>query len=188
LRVERIDLLYIHRPDLLTHPGELAQTLDGLVSSGKVAAVGVSNFNDRSGGRTFAIHEKRRFASTSWNSRRRTSIRCSTAPWIRQWRTARRLRRGRRWRVDAWVPQTWQPHAIPVCGERSNASAEHTGVPPAAVALAFLHRHPAPGDADPRHEEAGAAARLSEGVHPVAGGLVCYRRSLPRRQNALNPR
>ena len=44
LKVECIDLLYIHRPDLLTHPGELARTLDGLVASGKVAAVGVSNF------------------------------------------------------------------------------------------------------------------------------------------------
>ncbi len=44
LRAERIDLFYIHRPDLLTHPAELAQTLDDLVSSGKIGAVGVSNF------------------------------------------------------------------------------------------------------------------------------------------------
>jgi len=44
LGVERIDLLYIHRPDMLTHPADLARTLDGLVASGKAAAVGVSNF------------------------------------------------------------------------------------------------------------------------------------------------
>lgn len=44
LKVERLDLFYIHRPDFLTHPAELAQTLDGLVDSGKIAAVGVSNF------------------------------------------------------------------------------------------------------------------------------------------------
>jgi predicted oxidoreductase len=44
LNTERIDLFYIHRPDLLTHPAELAATLDELVASGKVGAVGVSNF------------------------------------------------------------------------------------------------------------------------------------------------
>ena len=44
LGVERIDLFYVHRPDLLTHPHELAEALDGLVAAGKVAAVGVSNF------------------------------------------------------------------------------------------------------------------------------------------------
>lgn len=44
LGVERIDLFYIHRPDLLTHPADLASTLDKLVTQGKVAAIGVSNF------------------------------------------------------------------------------------------------------------------------------------------------
>jgi predicted oxidoreductase len=45
LGVERIDLFYVHRPDLLAHPQELAETLDGLVGSGKVAAIGVSNLS-----------------------------------------------------------------------------------------------------------------------------------------------
>jgi predicted oxidoreductase len=44
LGVERIDLFYVHRPDVLTHPQELARTLDRLVDQGKVARVGVSNF------------------------------------------------------------------------------------------------------------------------------------------------
>jgi aryl-alcohol dehydrogenase-like predicted oxidoreductase len=43
LGVDVIDLYQIHRPDLLTHPGEVAETLDKLVASGKVRAVGVSN-------------------------------------------------------------------------------------------------------------------------------------------------
>ena len=43
LRTERIDLWQIHRPDLLTHPAELARTLDDAVAAGKIAAVGVSN-------------------------------------------------------------------------------------------------------------------------------------------------
>jgi predicted oxidoreductase len=44
LGVERIDLYQVHRPDLLTHPAELAGTLDALVDEGKVGALGVSNF------------------------------------------------------------------------------------------------------------------------------------------------
>lgn len=44
LGIERIDLFYIHRPDLLTHPADLAFTLDKLIAQGKVGAIGVSNF------------------------------------------------------------------------------------------------------------------------------------------------
>jgi aryl-alcohol dehydrogenase-like predicted oxidoreductase len=43
LGVEHIDLWQIHRPDMLTHPGEVAATLDALVAEGKIGAVGVSN-------------------------------------------------------------------------------------------------------------------------------------------------
>jgi aryl-alcohol dehydrogenase-like predicted oxidoreductase len=44
MRVERVDLWQVHRPDLLTHPEELARTLEDMVKSGKVGAVGISNF------------------------------------------------------------------------------------------------------------------------------------------------
>lgn len=43
LGVERIDLYQIHRPDLFTHPGEVADTLSRLRDEGKIAEVGVSN-------------------------------------------------------------------------------------------------------------------------------------------------
>ncbi|WOI53456.1 aldo/keto reductase [Parvularcula sp. LCG005] len=43
LGVEQIDLYQVHRVDLLTGPEELANTLDTLVASGKVAEIGVSN-------------------------------------------------------------------------------------------------------------------------------------------------
>ena len=43
LGVERIDLWQIHRPDLLTHPAELAGALEGAIAAGKIGAVGVSN-------------------------------------------------------------------------------------------------------------------------------------------------
>jgi aryl-alcohol dehydrogenase-like predicted oxidoreductase len=44
LGVERVDLYQIHRPDILTHPQEVARALEAMVSSGKVRAIGVSNF------------------------------------------------------------------------------------------------------------------------------------------------
>ncbi len=43
LGVERIDLWYVHRPDMLAHPADVADTLAGLVTKGKLAAIGVSN-------------------------------------------------------------------------------------------------------------------------------------------------
>lgn len=41
--MQRVDLLYIHRPDLLAHPADVAGALDELVAEGKVASIGVSN-------------------------------------------------------------------------------------------------------------------------------------------------
>ena len=44
LRLERIDLYQIHRPDLFAHPQEVADTLLALRLEGKIDRVGVSNF------------------------------------------------------------------------------------------------------------------------------------------------
>ncbi len=44
MAIEHIDLLLIHRPDPLMDHNETGKALDSLVSSGKVGAVGVSNF------------------------------------------------------------------------------------------------------------------------------------------------
>ena len=44
LRIERIDLYQIHRPDLFAHPAETAATLMALRREGKIDRVGVSNF------------------------------------------------------------------------------------------------------------------------------------------------
>lgn len=43
LAVERIDLMQIHRPDLLTHPAEVAEAFVRLRQAGKIRAAGVSN-------------------------------------------------------------------------------------------------------------------------------------------------
>ncbi len=47
LRVDVIDLYQIHRPDLFTHPADLAEALVALRKQGKIREVGVSNFTPR---------------------------------------------------------------------------------------------------------------------------------------------
>lgn len=44
MRTDRVDLYQIHRPDILTHPQEVARTLEDMIASGKVRAIGVSNY------------------------------------------------------------------------------------------------------------------------------------------------
>ncbi len=44
LGTDRVDLYQVHRPDMFTHPAELADTLDALIADGLVGAVGVSNY------------------------------------------------------------------------------------------------------------------------------------------------
>ncbi len=43
LKVEKIDVLLLHRPDLLMEPTQVAEAFEQLYSSGKVSAFGVSN-------------------------------------------------------------------------------------------------------------------------------------------------
>ncbi len=45
LATDRIDLFQIHRPDLLTHPSEVAAALERLRRAGKIRAAGVSNYS-----------------------------------------------------------------------------------------------------------------------------------------------
>lgn len=44
LAADHIDLYQVHRPDMFTHPAQLADTLDTLVADELVGAVGVSNY------------------------------------------------------------------------------------------------------------------------------------------------
>jgi predicted oxidoreductase len=144
LRVEQINLLYIHRPDLLTHPADLAETLDSLVSSGKVAAIGVSNFTpaqfdalSRYMKAPICVHQ------LEFSAAHVDPLFDGTLDQAMAYGTA----------VAAWSPlaggrlgglETAITPAISRVRETLQRISEHAGVPPAAVALAFLHRHPAP--------------------------------------------
>jgi predicted oxidoreductase len=44
LNTDQIDLWQIHRPDILTHPQEIARTIEDAHKAGKIRAFGVSNF------------------------------------------------------------------------------------------------------------------------------------------------
>lgn len=44
LGVDHIDLWQVHRPDILTHPAELARALEAAKTAGKIGAIGVSNY------------------------------------------------------------------------------------------------------------------------------------------------
>ena len=162
LRVERIDLLYIHRPDLLTHPGELAQTLDGLVSSGKIAAVGVSNFT------TAQVDALSQYMKAPIRVHQLEFSAAHVAPLF-----------------DGTLDQAmahgtavaaWSPLAGGRLGDAGGAGppAFFRGTCPAARRDRSSSRV---RDTNHRHEEARAAARLSESeqLRPVAGGLVRHR-------------
>ena len=47
LGIDCIDLFQVHRPDVLTHPTELAEALTKLRAQGKIREAGVSNYNAR---------------------------------------------------------------------------------------------------------------------------------------------
>ena len=142
LKVTRIDLLYIHRPDLLTHPAELAQTLDGLIRSGKAGAIGVSNFTPaqvdalaRHMKAPIAVHQLE-FSAAHLDPLFDGTLDQAMARGIA---------------VAAWSPLAGgrldggeATPAISRVREVLKRISEHAGISPAAVALAFLHRHPAP--------------------------------------------
>jgi predicted oxidoreductase len=47
LGVERVELYQVHRPDILTHPEELARTLADAHAAGKIGSIGVSNMTQQ---------------------------------------------------------------------------------------------------------------------------------------------
>lgn len=141
LRVDKIDLFYIHRPDFLAHPAELAETLDEIVASEKVGAIGVSNFTT-SQVAALARHMKAPIAV------HQLEFSAAQVDPLFDGTLDQAMARG-------IAVMAWSPLAGGRLGETGAAEfsrvretlrriGERSGVSPTAVALAFLQRHPAP--------------------------------------------
>ena len=132
-----IDLLLIHRPDPLMHHEETGQALDTLVTSGKVRAVGVSNFKR---------HDWSLLQSAMETPLATNQIELSvlhTDPFTDgevAWMQEKAVP------IMAWSPlaggRLFGPEGAQTRAVLTRVATEH-GVGPEAVAVAWLLRHPA---------------------------------------------
>lgn len=138
LGVERIDLFYIHRPDILTHPMELAAALDALVTQGKVGAIGLSNFTAHQID-AIAAHIKTPVAAVQ------IEISALDSSAMMDGRLDQAMRHGLA--VLAWSPlaggRLLDPNIAPALYKALVEIATKRGASIQAVALAYLHQHPA---------------------------------------------
>lgn len=136
LGTDRIDLLLIHRPDPLMDAGETGPALDALVAEGKVRAVGVSNF------RPWDV-ELLESAMTTPLATNQIEVSLDALAPLTNGDLAFHQRRGDP--VMAWSPlgggrlMTDQGAA----GALLDSMAAELGTDRAALAVAFLLRHPA---------------------------------------------
>lgn len=138
LGVERIDLFYIHRPDILTHPAELGRALDALVAQGKVRAIGLSNFTTHQVN-AIARHMKASIAAIQ------IEISAMEASAIMDGRLDQAMRDNIA--VLAWSPlaggRLLDPAAAPGGHKALMRIAAAHDASVEAVVLAFLHQHAA---------------------------------------------
>ena len=135
LGVERVELWQIHRPDILTHPHEVARALEKAHAAGKIAAVGVSNFTTW---QTAALAEALRvpIASTQpeFSALALDPIRSGLLDQAMMLDLA----------VLAWSPLAGGRLAEPTeVGTLLDAKAEEAGVSRSATALSWVMAHPA---------------------------------------------
>jgi len=141
LQVDTIDLYQIHRPDLFSHPCDVAATLSALRDEGKIKAVGVSNFTTD---QYDALRAHLPFAIAT-NQPEFSAVHLDP---LRDGTLDRCMR-------DAVTPLAWSPLAggrlavdSPTDGIRSELTAligelaEREGVDRAAIAYAFVLAHP----------------------------------------------
>jgi predicted oxidoreductase len=137
MATDRIDLLLIHRPDPMMDPRETGAALDALVASGKVRAVGVSNFQPHD----FTLLQSAMSERLVTNQ---IEISLVASDPFRDGQIAFLQERG-------VAPMAWSPLAggalfasgHPELNSRLRAIAADLGADPAAVAVAWLLAHPA---------------------------------------------
>ncbi|MBB4000606.1 aldo/keto reductase [Aureimonas pseudogalii] len=137
MNVEHVDLLLIHRPDPLIDPEETGRTLDDLVASGVVRAVGVSNF------RPFDLSLLQSAMATPLVTNQIELSLLETAAFANGDLAALMERR---LRPMAWSPlgggRLFGENRGPLRTRLGELAAE-AGVDPGAVAIAWLLAHPA---------------------------------------------
>ncbi|MDQ0455842.1 aldo/keto reductase [Rhizobium paknamense] len=135
--IEHIDLLLIHRPDPLIDPEETGRALDEAVASGKVRAVGVSNF------RPFDVSLLQSAMTTPLVTNQIELSLSHTAPFING---DLAFLQERRLPPMAWSPlgggSLFSDKASPLLAALEKIGAA-SGTDASAVALAWLLHHPA---------------------------------------------
>ncbi len=138
LGIDVIDLYQIHRPDLFTHPAELAEALAALRDQGKIREVGISNFTPQQH-ESLAAHLPFPLASTQpeYSAAELGALRDGTLDLCMR---------------DGVVPLAWSPLAggrlstgtdvRPELIAALDQLAERHGSSRTAVALAFVLAHP----------------------------------------------
>lgn len=140
LGISRIDLFYVHRPDLLTHPADLAGALDDLVTAGKIVSVGVSNFT------TSQIEALARYLKAPIRAHQ---IEFSAGHVQPLFDGTLDQAMKKKIAVAAWSPMAGGrlgeggPPELARVRETLAALAAKYGAPPTAIAIAFLQMHPA---------------------------------------------
>ncbi len=138
LGVEVIDLYQIHRPDMLTHPAEVAATLSALREEGKIREVGVSNHTPA---QVAALQSHLPFPIATNQPEFSAAV---TAP-MRDGTFDQAMERG-------YVPMAWSPLAggrlatgldvPPALVQTLDLLAERESVDRSIIALAFVLAHP----------------------------------------------
>lgn len=141
LNAEVIDLYQIHRPDMFTHPAEVAATLSALRDEGKIREVGISNYTPDQY-EALAAHMPFLIASTQ------PEYSVLALDPLRDGTFDRCMR-------DGVVPMAWSPLGggrlfsdaadggpSPELAQILDDLAEREGVDRAAIAIAFVLAHP----------------------------------------------
>ncbi|MBQ8292009.1 MAG: aldo/keto reductase [Clostridia bacterium] len=157
LKMEYIDILLLHRPDTLMEGEEIAEAFARLKESGKVRAFGVSNFSAaqmrmlRSCGVKIAVDQMQ--FSLGHTALVDVGLNVNTGKDEATTRAGDALEycREKGITLQAWSPLQWGwfegvfvgDERFPALNEKLNTLAEKYDCTPAAIALAWILRHPA---------------------------------------------
>lgn len=157
LNTEYVDILLLHRPDTLADTDEVGEAFERLQEDGKVRAFGVSNFSAmqmklfRSNGIEIVANQMQFSLGHTLPVDAGFYVNMQTDSAVTRAGDAMEYCRLRKIPVQAWSPLQYGffegvfvgNEKFPALNAELNEQAEKYGVTPAAVALAWILRHPA---------------------------------------------